>query len=103
MSGLHLAGHQRWSCPNCTVTAVTVGQPNQFHECAGLKGLQAPMVIDGTDCKVEAREREDYVGNEVVRLDGDGRPMMSVVTTRADGSNDAAVFAPTARGGAFSG
>lgn len=90
MSALFLNGVQHWSCPNCTVTEVTQGQPNRFHECAGLNGLTAPLVIDGTDCKVEAREREDYIGNENV-----GR-FMSVVTTRADGSNDTAVFAPTA-------
>lgn len=92
-----LSGEQHWSCPNCTTTAVTQGQPNQFHDCAGLRGLSAPMVIDGTDCKVESVEREDYVGHEDVRYDGEGRPIMSVVTTRADGSNDAAVFAPAAQ------
>lgn len=86
-----LNAEQHWSCPNCNVTAVTVGQPNQFHECAGLNGLQAPLVIDGTDCKVEAVERGDYIGEENA-----GR-IMSVVTTRADGSNDTAVFAPTAQ------
>lgn len=90
MSALLLNGEQRWSCPNCTVTTVTQGQPNQFHECAGLMGLNAPLVIDGTDCKVEAVERQDYIGTD------NASRIMSVVTTRADGSNDTAVFAPTA-------
>lgn len=98
MSVLLLNGEQHWVCPNCTTTAVTQGQPNRFHDCPGLKGLSAPMVIAGTDCKVEAHVREDYVGAEKgLQVDGDGRPIMSVVTTRADGSNDTAVFAPSAR------
>lgn len=54
------------------------------------------MVHAGTRCKVEAIERQDYVGNEQVRLDPErGRPVMSIVTTRDDGQ-DAVVFAPTA-------
>lgn len=93
---LILDAEQRWVCPNCTTTAVTRGMPNRFHDCPGLKGLQAPMVLEGTRCKIEANEREDYVGGETVRLDGDGRPMMNVVTTRDDGQ-DCAVFAPLAK------
>jgi hypothetical protein len=58
--------------------------------------ITAPLVIDGTDCKVEARDREDYVAGELVTCDAAGRPVMSVVTTRADGSNDCTVFAPAA-------
>ncbi len=46
-------------------------------------------------CKVEARDREDYVGHELVQTDGEGRPVMSVVTTRDDGQ-DCAVYAPCA-------
>jgi hypothetical protein len=45
---------------------------------------------------VEAVEREDYVGKEVVTTDGEGRPVMAVETTRDDG-NDVAVFAPCAQ------
>lgn len=92
---LHLASEQRWSCPNCTTTAVTRNEANRFHNCPGLKGLTAPLVLDGTECKVEAVEREDYVGSEDVPLDADGRPVMSVVTTRNDGQ-DCVVFAATA-------
>jgi hypothetical protein len=50
----------------------------------------------GSNCKVEAVVREDYVNGEDVVLDSNGRPIMSIVTTRDDGSNDVAVFAPTA-------
>jgi hypothetical protein len=51
------------------------------------------MVLSGTSCKVEAREREDYIGRDMVQTDGEGRPVMSVVTTRDEGT-DCAVLAP---------
>lgn len=53
------------------------------------------MVPDGVRCKVAAREREDYIGRELVQTDGDGRPVMSVVTTRDEGE-DCVVYAPCA-------
>jgi hypothetical protein len=46
---------------------------------------------------VKAVEREDYVGDEIVTTDGDNTPIMAVETTRDDGSNDVAVFAPCAQ------
>jgi hypothetical protein len=94
-----LQQEQHWSCPNCTLTEVTheTNPHVRFHACRGLKGLTAPMVPAGTACKVEAVERGDYVGDEIVTVDGDGRPVMAVVTTR-DNGNDVAVFAPCARG-----
>lgn len=89
---------QRWQCPNCDATDVThEAQPHtRFHNCRGLKGLTAPFVPAGTRCKVEAVEREDYVGREIVTTDGEDRPIMAVETTRDDG-NDVAVFAPCAQ------
>jgi hypothetical protein len=92
-----LAPENRWECPNCDLTDVTrEPQPHtRFHPCRGLGGLTAPMVPAGTDCKVEAVVREDYVNGEQVVTDATGRPVMSVVTTRADG-RDCTVFAPTA-------
>lgn len=92
-----LAAERRWECPNCSVTDVThEAQPHtRFHACRGLRGLTAPMVPAGTRCKVEAVEREDYVGHELVQTDADGRPVMAVVTTRDDGT-DVAVYAPCA-------
>jgi hypothetical protein len=86
-----------WDCPNCDTTDVThQHQPHtRMHVCPGLKGLTAPMVPAGTRCKVEAVEREDYIGKEVVTLDDDNRPIMRVETTRDDGT-DVAVFAPCA-------
>jgi hypothetical protein len=92
---------QRWSCPNCTQTAVThlpPGTPaSHFHTCRGLKGLTAPMVPAGADVKVAALEWGDYEHGELVQRDGEGRPVSAVITTRADGSNDTAVLAPSAR------
>lgn len=91
---------QHWVCPNCDLTDIThEARPHsRMHSCRGLKGLTAPMVPEGTACKVEAREREDYVGSDLPQYDGDGRPIMSVVTTRDDGQ-DCTVLASTATGG----
>lgn len=90
-----LDAEQHWVCPNCPATARTVGADNRFHPCAGLAGLLAPMVLEGVRCRVRAVVREDYVGGEDVRYDGEGRPVAAVVTTREDGE-DCVVYAPTA-------
>lgn len=89
---------QHWTCGNCSDTAVTRGQPNRFHQCRGLAGILAPMVLDGQRSRVLAVEREDYIGREIVQYDGNGRPVMAVRTDHWDGSNDVIVNAPTARG-----
>ena len=89
-----LLSKRRWSCPNCPLEEETGPVANRYHQCAGLRGLTAPLVLAGTRAKVESREREDYVGTEDVFLH-EGRPVMSVVTTRDDGQ-DVTVFAPTA-------
>lgn len=92
-----LQPEQRWECPNCTKTDVTheIKPHTRFHNCPGLKGLSAPFVPAGTKCKVEAKEREDYVGKEMLTYDGEDRPIAAVETTREDG-NDVVVFAPCA-------
>jgi len=54
------------------------------------------MVPAGTKAKVEANEREDYIGDEQVQLH-QGRPVMNLVVTRDDGQ-DCVIFAPTAVG-----
>lgn len=98
MTVLLSAPEQRWVCPNCTATDITRdARPHtRFHACAGLRGLTAPFVAEGVRAKVEAVIREDYVGADLPQCDGDGRPVMAVVTTRDDGQ-DCAVLAPTAR------
>lgn len=99
-----LSSTQNWACPNCHQTDVTHMPPAQasvasrFHHCAGLRGLTAPMVLAGTDCKVTAVAREDYVGSEIVQTDGNGQPVMAIHTEYADGRNDVAILAPTAQG-----
>jgi hypothetical protein len=95
---MNLTPDHRWSCPNCTVTRITHDpRPHTpFHPCHGLRGLTAPLVAAGSDCVVETRDREDYVGKENVQSDGEGRPVMSIVTRYGDGRNDCAVLAPCA-------
>ena len=97
MRGVLLTPEHRWECPNCTTTHVThETQPHTpFHTCRGLHGLTAPFIAAGLKAKVETVERGDYVGRELVQSDGNGRPVMAVVTTRDDGQ-DCAVLAPTA-------
>lgn len=92
---------RHWVCPNCDLTAVTreLGIGHRYHNCKGLLGLSAPMVLDGTKAKVEAREREDYIGKEMVSYadrDGKAVPVMSIVTTRDEGQ-DCTVLAPVAQ------
>ncbi len=86
-----------WECPDCDLTDVTrqYGPHTRYHPCRGLRGLSAPMVPAGTKAKITAHEREDYIGGDVVQTDGEGRPVMAVVTTRDDGT-DVTVLAPCA-------
>lgn len=89
----------RWVCPNCDVSGYTPPLPpgqSQYHNCPGLHGLSAPLVPEGSDVKVEAHEREDYLGGDVQPAGNDGKVYMNVRVTRADGSYDTTVFAPTA-------
>ncbi len=90
----------RWACPNCALTDVTPPLPlgsSRYHPCPGLHGLNAPMVREGTDVKVEAHEREDYLNGEVQATGDDGKAYMNVQVTRADGSYDTTVFAGLAQ------
>jgi len=85
----------RWYCPNCDSTAVTYDSKIPMHPCRGLVGLVVALVRHGVRAKVEAVEREDYVGSEVVQTNGEGRPVMAVVTTTDEG-RDCTVLAPIA-------
>ena len=90
---------RNWYCPECGLTdRQPASVPNRWHPCPKLRGLMAPLLPEGMDAKVEAHDREDYVGKELVQMDPAGRPVMSITTTRSDGSNDVVVFAPTATG-----
>lgn len=88
---------RRWECPNCDSAAVTFDAKTPMHPCRGMSGLMVPLVPAGQRCKVEAVERADYICREQVQTDGNGRPVMAVVTTRDDGQ-DCTVFPPTAQG-----
>ena len=90
---------QDWECPGCHVSERTRPVPpnaSRFHSCPALHGLTAPLVRAGTDCKVVAVERGDYLNGAIQRTGDDGRPYMAVETERADGSTDRAVFAECA-------
>jgi hypothetical protein len=60
--------------------------------------LTAPLVRVGTDCKVEAIEREDYLVEETQAMGDDGKAYMAVEVTHADGHTDRAVNAGLAHG-----
>lgn len=66
-----------------------------MHNCRGMALLVVPYVQAGTKGKHTANLRADYVGSECVQTDAEGRPVMSVTTTRDDGE-DATVYAPVA-------
>lgn len=85
-----------WHCPNCDAAARTVTDKIPWHQCKGLNGLTSPLILDGVKARIVAVDRDDYVGQEDVRLDGAGRPVMALNVERWDGSNDRVVYAPTA-------
>lgn len=89
---------QRWHCPSCGLLDVTrqVGPHTQMHPCPALAGLTVPMVPAGQRGVHRRQERQDYVGDEQVQLDADGRPVMSVQTIHDDGREDCTVYAPLA-------
>ena len=87
---------QDWECPaGCGAGDRTRPLPpnsSRFHACPKLHGLTAPLVRAGTDCKVTAVVRGDYLQGDEQRTGDDGRPYMAVRTDHADGSNDLVVF-----------
>lgn len=97
-----LSAVRNWYCPNCGKTDQTrEARPHtRFHACPKLRGLTAPMLQQGVKAKVEAHDREDYEGEDTgyTQTDENGRPVMSVETTRDEGT-DLMVLAPTAHGG----
>jgi hypothetical protein len=97
MAALLLHAYQDWDCPNCGVserTPAMLSNASRFHSCSRLHGLTAPLVRAGTDCKVVALERADYLGREIQAMgDDDGKAYMAVETVHADGHTDRAVNA----------
>ncbi len=95
---------QRWGCPSCGALHETreLRPHTPMHTCPQLAGLSAPFVpYNGAELAAAAAhhvvvEREDYVGTELVTVNGYGRPIQAVNTVRADGSNDCHAFAACA-------
>ncbi len=96
-----------WECPSCGRQETTKeARPHApFHACTAQRGAWVPSVEVHTNVGLArgvvrhvVRARDDYVGAERgLRYDAAGTPVMSVVTERADGSNDCAVFPAVAR------
>jgi len=97
---------RRLVCPNgCGAVALDLfdherhvpagGGAATMHSCRALGSLDVPMVPEGIAFEGRALEREDYVGDEDVQVDGNGRPVMAYEITRDNGT-DRAVFAPRA-------
>ena len=84
-----------WYCPNCDALARTYSEKLPYHECPKLAGVMSPLILVGTKAKIVAVERQDYIGGDLVQVDANGRPIMSVVTTRDDGQ-DCVTFPATA-------
>lgn len=86
---------RNWVCPSCDSAARTVDWKTPMHPCKGLAGLMAPLVPEGQKAQHRANERGDWVGRELVQRDGNGRPVMSVITETED-SLSTTVYAPAA-------
>lgn len=95
-----------WECPSCHRQETTSeARPHTpFHACSALRGAWVPSVevhdnhgLAAGAVRHVVNERQDYVGREIGLRYADGRPVMSVTTERADGSNDCAVFPGVAR------
>lgn len=96
-----------WECASCGRQHVTheTRPHTPLHPCGAQAGLEVPYspVPHGASglkkfaVRHVINEREDWIGDELVQYH-QGRPIMNLVTERADGSNDVRVYAPTARG-----
>ena len=91
---------RHWECPSCHRQHVTrtAQVTSELHACASQRGMIVPFVevADNhglTGVRHVVVEPGDYVGGQQgLRTDGEGRPVMAVRTERADGSNDCHVF-----------
>lgn len=102
-----------WECPSCHQQHAThEARPHTpLHPCPAHRGVMVPFVPVANNHGIRPGTvrhvvvgRGDYVnGEHGLRTDADGRPVMAVVTERADGSNDCTIFAAAAvgSGGSF--
>lgn len=87
---------RNWVCAKgCGSHGRTYDHKIPHHRCKEMAGLMVPLIIEGTKADVRLVERGDYVGQEKVQVDANGRPWMSVVTERPDGM-DCTVYLPCA-------
>jgi hypothetical protein len=93
---------EEWYCPNgCYCTETIPALPpgaTRYHNCPRLHQLSAPLVRVGTDCTVEAVEREDYLNGDQQATGDDGKAYMSVITKYPDGRQDLAANPGLAHG-----
>jgi hypothetical protein len=94
---IHAGNLTEYACSRCDTTATipitAAGSP--MHTCAGAGGMTVPLALAGKSSKVELVERQDYVGDDDVQRDDEGRVWMSVVVT-TDEQESVAVYAPCA-------
>lgn len=104
IGGVLLDPTRYWECPACSAQFVThILQPHApFHPCKSskMKGALVPYVEKGVKASLRINRREDYQGTDIVTVDGEGVPVMSVTTQREDGE-DCMIFAPCIRLGIF--
>lgn len=84
-----------WHCPHCPAMAHTTDESTPLHLCPDLAGLAVPLVPEGMKARLVVIEREDYLGKERVTYDGNGRPVVGVITERVHGF-DTTVYLTTA-------
>ena len=69
--------YEDWYCPNgCYAADRHAPLPpgaTRYHPCPRLHGLNAPLVRVGSDCTVEAVEREDYLNGDGQAMGDDGK------------------------------
>lgn len=88
---------QTWACQDCpTRIRARVGTQTPLHPCPAHNGVRLPMLAEGERGDLRLKVRDDYVGNEDVSYDEQGRPICAAEIVREDG-NDVWAYAPAAR------
>lgn len=73
------------------------------HPCPKFNGFSVPLVevfgdaLKKLSTRHVVKHRDDYVGAEEAQIGPDGKPIMALITERADGSNDTRIYSPRAR------
>jgi len=97
-AGIVIDVDRLWQCNSCGRQHITKasrdGVQTPLHQCVGLAGTWVPFVPAHSDAIIRVEERQDYIGNDMVFHDANGRPIMSVYTMREDGE-DCHILAPT--------